>query len=153
MKKLPRFAFQKADDIHVFGYTADEETRIRRLVDTNPELYFDWILFRNEITKQDCFDALLKAGIELPTMYKLGFRNNNCLGCVKASSAVYWDMIREYFPGVFTRRAELSRKLGARLTRIKGKRIFLDELPVDIDRGRYPLETISCGPECAVVGG
>lgn len=153
MKKLPRFAFQQADDIHVFGYTVDEERRIQRLVDGNPELYFDWILFRNEITKQDCFSALLAAGIELPPMYKLGFRNNNCIGCAKASSAAYWDMVREYFPDVFERRAVLSRELGARLTRIKGKRIFLDELPVDIDRGRYPLENISCGPECGVIGG
>lgn len=152
MKKLPRFAFQKADDIHVFGFTVDEERRIQRLVDTNPELRFDWILFRRGITKQDCFSALLGAGLELPPMYRLGFRNNNCIGCAKASSAAYWDMVREHFPDVFARRAALSRELGARLTRIKGKRIFLDELPADIDRRRYALEDISCGPECGVVG-
>lgn len=153
MKKMPRFAFQQADDIHIFGFTVDEEKRITRLVETNPELRFDWILFRNEITKRDCFETLLAAGIELPPMYKLGFRNNNCIGCAKASSAAYWDMVREYFPDVFARRAVLSRELGARLTRIKGKRIFLDELPLNINRRSYELEDISCGPECGVVGG
>jgi len=152
MKKLPRFAFQKADDVHVFGFTADEESRIRRLVGTNPELRFDWILLRNEITKRACFTILSKAGLKLPSMYKLGFRNNNCIGCAKASSAAYWDMIREYFPDIFLRRAALSRELGARLTRVKGKRIFLDELPSDIDRRSYALEDVSCGPECAVTG-
>ena len=30
-----------------------------------------------------CADIILKNGIKLPTMYELGFHNNNCIGCVK----------------------------------------------------------------------
>jgi len=79
-------------------------------------------------------------------MYSLGYRNNNCLGCVKATSAKYWNMIRRDFPEVFARCATQSRELNVRLTRHKGTRIFLDELPTDYMAGG--LENISCGPDC-----
>jgi hypothetical protein len=81
-------------------------------------------------------------------MYSLGYRNNNCIGCVKATSPAYWAKIKRDFPEVFAKRAAQSREIGCRLTRVKGKRIFLDELP-EGDFGRYKTEDISCGPECA----
>lgn len=66
-------------------------------------------------------------------------------------------MERRLNPKVFKRRAEQSRRLGVRLTRYHGKRIFLDEIPPDHEltfRGRPMIitqsrEDISCGPECA----
>jgi hypothetical protein len=36
-----------------------------------------------------------------------------------------------HFPEKFDRMAELSRRLGARLTRIAGVRLFIDEIPPD----------------------
>ena len=56
-------------------------------------------------------------------------------------------MIRRDFPEVFQRRCEQSRELNVRLTRFKGERIFLDELPEDYMAGG--LENISCGPDCS----
>lgn len=147
MKKIPRFNFQHADDIHVFGMTADEIHRIDRLESSNPELHLDWVLRDQGITKADTYKILRDAGIDLPIMYTLGYKNNNCLGCVKATSALYWNMIRRDFPEVFERRAIQSRELGVRLTRVKGGRVFLDELPQDYLPAE-PLEDISCGPDC-----
>tara|TARA_R100000501_G_C2584857_1_gene86844 strand:- start:15 stop:716 length:702 start_codon:yes stop_codon:yes gene_type:complete len=146
MKKIPRFAFQRWDDIHVFGMTAEEGKRIQRMNDTMPELSFDWLLFDAGLTKNDCFEWLLRDGLMLPEMYHLGYNNNNCIGCVKATSAGYWTKIRADFPDVFERRVQQSRSLGVRLARYKGKRLFLDELPA----GLLPYRgvSISCGPDC-----
>lgn len=154
MKKVPRFTFQRADDIHVFGLTSDEPKRITNFQKNNPDLICDWILSFNEVTKKKCFLRLYKAGIALPVMYTLGYKNNNCIGCFKASSPGYWNKIRSDFPEVFARRAEQSRRLGVRLVEIRHhERIFLDELPVQFkDRYSKVRESISCGPECAPAG-
>lgn len=146
MKKMPRIAFQLPTDTHIFGFTADERNRISRFIANNQKMQLEWPLLESGITKPMCFEILTQAGIRLPDMYGLGYKNNNCLGCVKATSARYWNMIRRDFPDVFERRARQSRELGVRLTRFKGARIFLDELPVDYMAGE--LENISCGPEC-----
>jgi len=82
-------------------------------------------------------------------MYELGYSNNNCIGCVKATSAKYWNKIRADFPEHFERRAQQSRELGVRLTRVDGERVFLDELPEDYLFGE--MESISCGPDCAQI--
>lgn len=152
MKKIPRFQFQEPDDIHVFGLTYEEQKRVDRFEHNNPELYLDWLLIDNAITKAECHARIEAAGIQQPVMYQLGFKNNNCIGCVKASSLAYWRKTRYYFPEVFQKRAEQSRRFGAKLTRIKGKRVFLDEIPEDppgtFDPYEQIVENISCGPEC-----
>lgn len=146
LKKIPRHNFQLPDDIHIFGFTAEEKDRIERFKNSNFDTYTAHPLLDNKITKKDCFDILEEAGIELPAMYKLGFKNNNCIGCYKATSAKYWNQIRHFFPEVFKKRAEDSKKLGVKLTKLKNKRIFLDELPSDY---LYDTpENLSCGPEC-----
>jgi hypothetical protein len=127
LKKIPRFAYQQVDDIHIFGLTVDEWKRIEQFKRNNPELAFDWILREKFIRKEECYRMLEQAGIKLPEMYGLGFDHNNCLGCVKATSPGYWNRIRKHFPDVFERRARQSRAIGARLTRHNGARIFLDE--------------------------
>jgi len=147
MKKMPRFAFQDPSDIHVFGLTAEETQRIQRMREANPELHLDFVLADAGYSKADCLQVVSDAGIALPVMYRLGYKNNNCLGCVKATSARYWNMIRRDFPDVFARRAQQSRALGVRLTRLYGERVFLDELPADYMPSE-PIENISCGPDC-----
>jgi hypothetical protein len=85
--------------------------------------------------------------------YMSGIAGANCLGCVKAGSPWYWDKTRQLFPEVFARRCEQSRRLGVRLVKLYGRRIFLDELPP----GPFPKrgaieENVSCGPECGQSG-
>jgi len=148
MKKLPRFAYQQPDDLHIFGFTADEDDRINEFAANNPELQIEWILRDNFIRKTDCYRMLREAHIKLPRMYELGFEHNNCEGCVKASSPVYWQRTAKYFPETFARRAKQSREIGARLVRVDGERIFLDEL--DLTRKYIGSDgDIDCGPYCA----
>lgn len=148
MKKLPRYQFQEDDDIHMFGFTADESKRIKTFEKNNPNLKTAFLLLDANLTKPMCLQIIANAGIELPAMYRLGYRNNNCIGCVKATSAAYWAKIRDDFPEIFEERARLSREIGCKLTRYKGERIFLDELPVGY-YGNHKMENISCGPDCA----
>lgn len=150
MKKVPRFAFQQADDVHVFGLTHDEPRRIKNFAANNHDLKCDWILADLGWEKKHCFEYLRSEGIELPAMYALGYRNNNCIGCFKASSPGYWNKIRRDFPDVFVRRAEQSRALGVKLVEASHhNRIFLDELSPDAKDHYSKPENISCGPECA----
>lgn len=148
MKKVPRFAYQRPDDLHVFGLTADEGPRIRTFEQNNPELYLEWILRDGFIRKADCHRMLGEWGIKEPEMYSLGFEHNNCLGCVKSQSPAYWNRTRHFFPEVFKRRCEQSRELGVRLIKIKGVRSFLDELPPSFISSE-PDGDIECGPYCA----
>ena len=155
MKKVPRFEFQQPDDVHIFGYTAEEQKRIERFEQSNPELFLDWILREQGYNKKRCFRALESAGVKLPEIYSLGFENANCIGCVKASSPHYWARVRRLFPDVFARRADQSRRFGARVTRINGERKFIDEIPPDEDLALWSTiesftEDLSCGPQCAV---
>lgn len=146
MKKIPRRNFEQIGDIHIFGFTADEPKRIVDFEARNPELLLEWPLAEQGFTKQDCYRRLMEAEIALPVMYLLGYRNNNCLGCVKATSPGYWSKVKRDFPETFARRAEQSRAIGCRLVRVRGVRMFLDEMPEE--DFTYENENISCGPEC-----
>lgn len=133
LKFAPRLDFQRVDDIHVFGYTADanDVKRAARLRMNYPEMQIETPLIDAGITKEACLAMIAGASIEIPAMYKLGFQNNNCIPCVKATSPNYWALMRKAFPEQFDRMAKLSRELDVRLTRIKGERCFIDEIPLD----------------------
>jgi hypothetical protein len=98
------------------------------------------------ITKKDCFKIIEKAGIKLPIIYSLGYPNANCIGCVKSSSPTYWNLVRKTFPDIFKERAIQSRRIGCKLVRLKGKRIFLDEL-LETDKGGK-IKSYECGIFC-----
>lgn len=149
LKKIPRLQFAQPDDLHVFGFTANEEKRIREFEQHNPDMRCKWVLRELGINKVDCYNILTAAGLRLPAMYLLGFDNNNCPGCVKASSPWYWDMVRTHFPEVFARRCAQSRALKVRLVEIHHhERIYLDELPPGPFKRPRKREVLSCGPEC-----
>ena len=116
LKLAPRLRFQRPDDIHVFGYTADarDQARAERLQANYPEQTFRTPLIERGLMKEHCLDMVRRAGIALPPLYALGFRNNNCIPCVKAQSPAYWALVRKTFPDKFERMAELSRELGRR---------------------------------------
>ena len=133
LKVGPRLTFQRPDDTHVFGYTADapDVDRAKRLKENYPELKLMFPLIQRGLKKDACLAIIKSAGIALPPMYEMGFQNNTCIPCVKATSPDYWALVRKQFPTQFERMAKLSRELDVRLSRIKGERIFIDEIPDD----------------------
>lgn len=144
LKLAPRLAFQRLDDVHVFGYTADatDVERARRLRENYPEMTIETPLIERGLDKRACLAMVESAGIKLPPMYAMGFQNNNCIPCVKATSPNYWALVRREFPAEFERMVKLSRELGARLTRINDERIFIDEIPAN-----WPV-TEAISPAC-----
>jgi hypothetical protein len=151
LKKKVRRRYQHPDDIHVFGFTVEEQHRIQQLETGEPDLQCDWLLRDRSIRKNGCYSALFRAGITLPAMYRLGYKNNNCIGCVKGQMG-YWNKIRVDFPEAFARMAAQERKMNVAINKSyagdgKRKLVFLDELPPDA--GRYEVEPdIECGVLC-----
>lgn len=133
LKVTPRLMFQRPDDAHVFGYTADrpDVERAARLRANYPELEILTPLIEAGLTKASCLAMIERAGIALPVTYAMGFPNANCLPCVKATSPAYWALVRREAPEAFSRMAALARELGVRLCRLDGQRAFIDEIPMD----------------------
>ena len=149
LKKVARQEWERANvvDWHVLGFTADEKTRHERFVLSERSNMLP-VLIDAGMTKADCYRMLTDAGLALPRVYAMGYPNANCIGCVKATSATYWNHVRRAHPDVFAARAEQSRRLGARLTRVKGERLFLDELPADAVGKPMKNMDFECGIFC-----
>ena len=145
LKKRLRYKFQQVDDIQVFGYSSDEKHRAERFNEAFPEVTTDFILIDEGLQKSDCLGLMSKQGIEMPTMYKLGFNNNNCIGCCKGGAG-YWNHIRKHFPDHFKRASELERDIGHAIVKSNGVPTFLDEL--DPNAGNHKAEQISCDFLC-----
>ena len=141
-----RKEYERPGDKQVFGYTVEEQDRVDRFIDANADVDLWSILIDKGLTKQDCLAILQRANIELPTMYKLGYQNNNCIGCVKGGAG-YWNKIRVDFPEQFDRMAAMEKKIGAKILKIGDERIWLSDLPTNV--GDYPKEqAIECGTLC-----
>lgn len=122
-------------------------SRVEALRLAMPQAEHVFPLVEAGMTKEMAHGVLEKAGIKRPRMYELGYRNNNCVGCVKGGMA-YWNKIRVDFPGVFADRARLERECGASC--ING--VYLDELSPEAGRDQPPVVP-ECGAMCeAVVG-
>ena len=146
LKKEMRKKYELPGDRQVFGYTLEEQNRVDRFIDANNDVNLWSILVEKSLTKQDCLAILQRAGIELPVMYKLGYQNNNCIGCVKGGLG-YWNKIRVDFPEQFQRMAQMEKKLNAKILKHNGERIWLTDLPTTA--GDYPTEqAIECGIFC-----
>jgi len=151
LKKLVRRDFEDLTDLQVFGFSAGEQRRADRFRESNPEVRLSVPLIDQGVTKAQAIEILKRAGIELPIMYRLGYRNNNCIGCVKGGQG-YWNKIRDDFPEVFARTAAIEREMGTSIHRHrkgphKGDSLYLDELPRGV--GRYEQEPdIQCGIWC-----
>jgi hypothetical protein len=116
LKKKVRQAFERPDDRQVFGYTVEERMRATRFREQNPGVDLITPLIDLGLPKSECLRLVQQAGITLPAMYRLGYRNNNCVGCVKGGIG-YWNKIRRDFPDVFARMAVLERELDATVLR------------------------------------
>lgn len=147
LKKGARYEYELKNkiDFHVLGFTIEELDRHIRFTTQERENVLP-VLIDFGLNRYDCYNIVKEAGIEIPEAYKLGMPNNNCYGCVKSQSPTYWNLIRRVKPEVFKDRAEQSRRLGVKLVKYKGKRIFLDELPVNAKGGN--LKSYDCGIFC-----
>jgi len=70
LKKDMRKAYQRPDDIQVFGYTSEEQDRIDRFIDANNDVQDDFILMSNGVTKQDCYRYVHQWGSNFPQCIK-----------------------------------------------------------------------------------
>lgn len=149
LKKKARQEWESVNkpDFTVLGFTAEETSRADRFRLTERDTLLT-PLIDSGYDKQKCFDVISGAGIELPAIYKMGYPNANCIGCVKAGSATYWNLVRKTFPEVFDQRAKQSRDIGAKLAYYKGKRVFLDELPEDAKGRSLKNYNFECGIFC-----
>ena len=150
LKRDLRQDYQRWNDIHVWGFTAEEQDRRESFEDRFSNLRSEFPLIDNGITRGDALALIDRQGIELPIMYQIGYKNNNCVGCWKGGMG-YWNKIRVDFPFIFDYAAKICRKIGRSPIKDKhGKPVMLDEL--DPSAGRYEDETeIECGVTCELI--
>jgi hypothetical protein len=149
LKRIILDAFSLPDDLHILGFTVEESERMDRFIDANNGVKARALLIERGLTKNDCLAMVQRAGIELPMMYRLGYENANCIGCVKGGQG-YWNKIRRDFPDQFLAVAKIEHDIGpsAYLFRDRntGKRFSLLEL--DPTTGRHDEPAPSCSFFC-----
>lgn len=130
LKKKARQQWEQANPHNwlVLGFTFEEQKRAQRFMQTERDNLLP-VLIDQKITKADCFKIINNAGIELP-----------------------WNHVRKMHPDIFSARAKQSRDLGAKLVRVKGKRLFLDELDKDAKGQSLKFSGIECGIFCEEQG-
>lgn len=132
-------AYEKQGDVLVLGYTAEEQHRLDDFIADFPDRPIVAPLIERGLTKEDCKAMVERAGLVLPYMYRLGYENANCIGCVKGGMG-YFRAIREDFPAQFERVCQAEDKVhalhgdDARLFRhrsgpLEGQRFALRDLP------------------------
>ncbi len=141
LKKKVRYELEKElkdwdGQVWGFDFCKKEINRAIRFKQQYPNNKPLFPLIERKITKSDALGMLWKAGIEIPTMYKLGYDNNNCIGCPKGGMG-YWNKIRKDFPEKFNETAKIERKINHTCLKEtinkKSFPLFLDEL--DPERG------------------
>lgn len=149
LKKKVRYKFEdeiRKWDAQVFGFDfcKHEINRAIRFRQQNKSTKPIFPLIEKQISKENTLEMLLKANIEIPAMYRLGYNNNNCIGCVKGGVG-YWNKIRVDFPDRFRQMAVIERKVNATCIHDKNGKIWLDELKQD--RGKHVKALL---PDCSL---
>lgn len=149
LKKEARQHYERTNrvDWYVFGFALEEKSRHERFTLTERSNVLP-VLIEAGLTRQACYDRLVAAGVQPPRVYAEGYPNANCIGCVKATSPTYWNLVRATRRSVFDDRARQSRELGVRLVRHAGRRIFLDELPAEAKGRSLKNMRMDCGIFC-----
>jgi len=141
--------FRRADDVVVFGFTAEEADRFEDFRERNPALSCFAPLVEAGIGKADCLAMVQRAGIELPRAYRQGYANANCVGCPKGGEG-YWNHVRKAHPLVFRARAERQESIGPGAyffrDRATGERFGLKDL--DPSAGRHDEQVPACSFFC-----
>lgn len=150
LKKKARYEWELKNrpDWTIMGFTKEEQDRFDNFqLNERPAS----IHILKEVTKAECFFEVVDMGLKLPEQYtKHGMPNANCDGCPKATSPTYWNHLRVVKPLVFATRAKQSREIGAKLVRVKGVRIYLDELDPTAKGGELKDMNFECGIFCGI---
>jgi hypothetical protein len=126
LKRRVRERWQKENEYQyqVFGFEFEKKefNRALGLSSNYPNVNAIYPLIMMGYSKNICIDIVKKAGIEIPRVYSLGFKNNNCFntGCVQGGIG-YWQKMKEDFPDKFDKMAEMEHKL----TEIKGEPVTM----------------------------
>lgn len=146
LKKKVRYELEDSLGVwsrQILGFSIEEQLRAKRFCEQNPKTKAEFPLIEEGLSKSECIAILRKVGIEIPVMYRLGFHNNNCIGCVKGGKG-YWSAIRLHFPEVFFKMSAFEHKIGHSC--ING--CYLSQLPADYPI-TYPIVE-SCSLWCNV---
>lgn len=105
-------SWKQPGDVMVLGYTVEEVDRLDDFRERNPDRPVIAPLIERGLGKEDCKAMIQRAGIELPIMYRMGYDNANCIGCVKGGEG-YFRAIREDFPHQFEALCKVQDTLGS----------------------------------------
>jgi hypothetical protein len=146
LKRVPLNRWKQPGDVMVFGYTVEEIDRFEDFRDRNHDVSCLAPLIEAGLDKEDCKAMVQRAGIGLPLMYRLGYSNANCIGCVKGGEG-YWRAIREDFPEQFEALATVQDEIGAGAylfcNRKTGERYSLRQIPPGPSRRNEALPSCS----------
>ncbi|OYU50874.1 MAG: hypothetical protein CFE27_14730 [Alphaproteobacteria bacterium PA1] len=148
LKRLPLMPYWTLDRDHIMGFDVGEKDRLEKAQEREAPFKIRSLLIEKNLSKKDCFAILDDAGIALPEMYKLGFRNANCIGCPKGGKG-YWNHVRKVFPKHFADVAQVQREIGIGAAFWEGEdeRLMLDELSPRA--GRHEPFDMSCDMFCS----
>lgn len=130
--------FEQPGDVLVLGFTAEEQDRYDDWLENWPDRPVLVPLIERGLTKEDCKAMVQRAGIEIPAMYRLGYENANCIGCVKGGLG-YFRAIREDFPEQFAELAAVEAEIGP-------SAYILRHRSGPLDGQRFPLTDLPPGP-------
>ncbi len=134
--------WKQPGDVMVLGFTAEEQHRYDDFVERNPDKPVIVPLIERGLTKSDCKAMVERAGLVLPMMYRLGYDNANCIGCVKGGLG-YFRAIREDFPAEFERLAKAEDKVAS----LHGANAYILRYRSGPKNGeRFPLRDLPPGP-------
>ena len=102
---------EQPGDVLVLGFDASEEDRFDDFRERYPDRPARAPLIEAGLDKEDCKAMVQRAGIELPFMYRQGYDNANCIGCVKGGEG-YFRAIREDYPAQFEELCKVQDELG-----------------------------------------
>lgn len=126
LKRRVREKWQKDNhySYQVFGFEFDKKefNRAASMKMNHGKANAIFPLLMMGYTKEDCIRIVQDNGIEVPVMYKMGFRNNNCFntGCVQGGIG-YWKKMKVEFPDKFDAMADMEHKL----TELKGSPVTM----------------------------
>lgn len=126
LKRVVREKWEKENHFkhQVFGFEFEskEFNRAKGMTLNHPKVKAIYPLLMYGLTKKDCLQIISDANIDVPLVYKLGYKNNNCFktGCVQGGIG-YWQKIQREDVDKFNSMADMEHYL----TELKGEPVTM----------------------------